>query len=185
MKVYPLPTFVTCGNLAAGFLSVLLTVQGRFVQAAALVLVAAGLDLLDGAVARAGDSDGKFGVNLDSLADLVSFGVAPAIAIYLSTLQQIQVVGAAVCIFYVVCGALRLSRFPLLGNLDHFVGLPIPPAGVLLAGLAVLNPAWPLTLVAIVILSVLMVSEIPFPKLSKIPSAGRSRNKKHPTAEDL
>ena len=95
VKFSPLPTVITCGNLSAGFLAVLLAVQGKLVQAAALVLAAAVLDLVDGAVARASDTDGDFGVNLDSLADLVSFGVAPAVALYLSSLHALPVMGGS------------------------------------------------------------------------------------------
>ncbi len=186
MKVSPLPTIITCGNLSAGFLAALLAVQGRFIQAAALVLVAAGLDLIDGAVARASDTDGEFGVNLDSLADLVSFGVAPAVALYLSALHALPVTGVAACLLYVVCGALRLARFPMVKSPEHFIGLPIPPAGVALAGLAVLDPTWwPLVLATVLLLSALMVSEIPFPKLSGLSLPGRSRDKKRPSTEDL
>lgn len=185
MKVYPIPTLVTCGNLAAGFLAVLFAVQGRFTLAAALILTAAGLDLLDGAVARAVDADGEFGVNLDSLADFISFGVAPVIGVYLASLRDLPVTGVAVCLLYVVCGALRLARFPMVRNPGYFVGLPIPPAGVMLAGIAVLGLAWPVVLAAVLILSALMVSEIPFPKLPGPPLPGRSRGKKRPPAEEL
>ncbi|CAN5837519.1 hypothetical protein BH23ACT11_BH23ACT11_20720 [soil metagenome] len=185
MKFPTLPSVITCGNLAAGFLAILLASQGKFVSAAALVLVAAGLDVLDGAVARASATDSAFGVNLDSLADLVSFGIAPAIAIYISALSVLPVSGVAVCLLYVVCGALRLARFPTVRNPDYFVGLPIPPAGVMLAGLAVLGLTWPLMLAAVLSISMLMVSEITFPKLSGIPLGGRSRSKKRPSTEDL
>jgi CDP-diacylglycerol--serine O-phosphatidyltransferase len=185
VKVSLLPTFITCGNLAAGFLAGLLAVQGNSVQAAALVLGAAGLDLLDGAVARKSASDGEFGGNLDSLADLVSFGVAPALMLYMASLHASPITGVAACIFYVVCGALRLARFPLVKSTEHFIGLPIPPVGVMLAGLALLGLIWPLMLAAILILSVLMVSEIPFPKPSGALLPGRSRNKKHPSTEKL
>lgn len=185
MKFTPLPTLITCGNLSAGFLAVLLAFQGRFFQTAALVLVAAGLDLLDGAVARGSASDGEFGGNLDSLADLVSFGVAPAIALYMSSLHALPVAGVAVCLFYVVCGALRLARFPLVKNREHFVGLPIPPAGVVLAGLAALGLSWPLVLVVVIAFSVLIIGETIFPKPSSLPLPKRVRDEKHPSTEEL
>lgn len=185
MKISPLPTLITCGNLTAGFLAVLLVLQENFIQAATLVGAAAGLDLLDGAVARKNASGGEFGVNLDSLADLVSFGVAPAVAIYVASLHDLPAIGVAACAIYVVCGALRLARFPLLKSSDRFVGLPIPPAGVILAGLAALDITWPPVLSATLVFSVLMVSGIPFPKFSGIPRPGRSRNKKHPSTEEL
>lgn len=185
MTVPPLPTLITCGNLAAGFLAVLLAIRGDFTEAAALVLVSATLDILDGVAARKCDCDGDFGGNLDSLADSVSFGVAPAIAIYLSTLNAIPIFGLAACVFYVVCGALRLARFPLVKHPKHFVGLPIPPAGVMLAGLAIPNLSPLLVLASILILSILMVSTLPIPKLSGISLPGRSRDKKRSTAEEV
>lgn len=154
-------------------------------QAAALVLVAAGLDLLDGAVARRSASDGEFGGNLDSLADLVSFGVAPALALYLSSLHALPVTGVAVCLFYVVCGALRLARFPLVKSPDLFVGLPIPPAGVMLAILSVPDFPQAFVLVSVLLLSVLMISEFPFFKLPNIKLSGRSRSERYPPTEDL
>lgn len=180
-----LPIFITCGNLSAGFLAALLAIQGRFVAAAILVLAAAGLDLLDGAMARRGASECEFGGNLDSLADLVSFGITPAIAIYLSSLQALPTAGVAVCLFYVVCGALRLARFPLVKSRNHFVGLPVPPAGVVLAGLAAITLTWPLALAVVLLFSVLMVSRIPIPKLSAVSLPGRPSNKEHPSTEEL
>ena len=185
MKISPLPTLITCGNLAAGFIAVLLAVQGRFVQAAVFVLVAAALDLLDGAVARRSETESEFGGNLDSLADLVSFGVAPAVALYLASLHALPVTGVAVCLLYVVCSALRLARFPLVKSPDHFIGLPIPPAGVTLAGLAALDFPQAFVLVSVLLLSALMVSEIPFSKLPGIQLPGRSRHKKRSSAEEL
>ncbi|CAN5633961.1 hypothetical protein BH24ACT22_BH24ACT22_10510 [soil metagenome] len=185
MKVTPFPTLVTCGNLAAGFLALLLAIEGNYSWAAGLVVVAAVLDLLDGAVARGSGTDGDFGCNLDSLADLISFGVVPAATIYLSSLHSLTVLGAAAGIFYVVCGALRLARFPLVKSPDHFVGLPIPPAGVTLAVLALLGLNLPLVVAATVVLGLLMVSEVPFPKTFNGLLPERSRNKKRPFTEDL
>ncbi len=186
MKISPLPTLITCANLAAGFLAVLLAVQGRFVQAAIFILVAAGFDLLDGAVARSSDTEGEFGINLDSLADFVSFGAAPAVALYLSSsLHALPVIGVAVCLFYVTCGTLRLARFPLVKSPEYFIGLPIPPAGVVLAGLAVLDLPQAFVLVSVLFLGLLMISEVPFPKPSKIPLLRRSRDKKSPPTGDF
>ncbi len=175
LKVPLLPTFITCGNLAAGFAALILALQGRFVWAAGLVLFAAALDLLDGAVARRRGVDGEFGRNLDSLADMVSFGVVPAAVLYLALFQNSPVVGAAVCFVYVVCGALRLARFPLVQRSERFVGLPIPPAGVVLVVLSALGPPPVVALASALLVSVLMVSEVPFPKLPEPASPRRSR----------
>ncbi|MDQ3316523.1 MAG: CDP-alcohol phosphatidyltransferase family protein, partial [Actinomycetota bacterium] len=96
---WALPHLVTCGNLASGFLAVVLIASGDFLYAAAFVLVAAILDLLDGAIARKSCGEdvrlSEFGKNLDSLADVVSFGVAPAFAAYATVLHTLPVAGIA------------------------------------------------------------------------------------------
>lgn len=161
-----LPHLVTCGNLASGFVAILFVASGDFVHAAASVLVAAVLDLLDGAVARKAceeDRLSEFGKNLDSLADVVSFGAAPAFAAYTAVLHALPVAGVAGCLAFFVCGALRLARFPLVGRPDRFVGLPIPPAGLLVAALAALGPPPLLVLATLAATSALMVSTVPFP----------------------
>ena len=162
-----LPHFATCGNLASGFMAVLFAASGDFVLAAASVLAAAALDLLDGAIARStcekDDALSEFGKNLDSLADVVSFGAAPAFAAYAAVMHALPVAGVAGCLAFFVCGALRLARFPLVGNPDRFVGLPIPPAGLFVAALAAIGPPPLLVLAALAATSALMVSTVPFP----------------------
>ena len=162
-----LPHFATCGNLASGFLAVLFAASGDFVYAAAFVLAAAVLDLLDGAIARKGcekdDRLSEFGKNLDSLADVVSFGAAPAFAAYAAVMHVLPLAGIAGCLAFFVCGALRLARFPLVGGPDRFIGLPIPPAGLFVVALAALDPPPLLLLAALAATSALMVSTVPFP----------------------
>ena len=165
-----LPHLATCGNLTSGFLAVLFAAADDFGHAAAFVLVAAVLDLLDGAIARNGEGDppSEFGRNLDSLADVVSFGAAPAFAAYAAVLHALPVAGIAGCLAFFVCGALRLARFPLVGSPDRFVGLPIPPAGLFVAARAALVPPPLVGLAALAATSVLMVSTVPFPTPAKI-----------------
>lgn len=162
-----LPHLATCGNLASGFLAMIFAASDAFVSAAAFVLAAAVLDSLDGAIARNGCEDGEslseFGENLDSLADVVSFGAAPAFAAYTAVLHVLPVAGIAGCLAFFVCGALRLARFPLVGGPDRFVGLPIPPAGLFVAALAALGSPPLLVLAALAATSALMVSTVPFP----------------------
>lgn len=162
-----LPHLATCGNLTSGFLALLSAHSGDFPLAAAFVLLCAVLDLLDGAMARSGCEDGEqlaeFGKNLDSLADVVSFGAVPAFAAYAAVLHDLPVAGLAGCLAFFVCGALRLARFPLVGGPDRFVGLPIPPAGLFVAALAALAPPPLLVLAALAATSILMVSTVPFP----------------------
>ncbi|WP_053058159.1 CDP-diacylglycerol--serine O-phosphatidyltransferase [Rubrobacter aplysinae] len=161
-----LPNIATCGNLISGFLALLMVTQANYEQAVLLVALAAGFDMLDGAIARRCSTAGDFGCNLDSLADLVSFGVVPAFALYMSQLYTLDGLGIAVCLIFLVAGAIRLARFPLVRAPDHFLGLPIPPAGLAMAGLAVLAPPVGLSLFSALALAALMVSRRPFPKLS-------------------
>lgn len=187
-----LPHLATCGNLASGFLALLFAASGDFVLAASFVLAAAVLDLLDGAIARngceKGDELSEFGKNLDSLADVVSFGAAPAFAAYAAVLHAWPVVGVAGCLVFFVCGALRLARFPLVGRPDRFVGLPIPPAGLFVAALAALGPPPLPVLAALAATSVLMVSTAPFPTPAALLGPGKPREDGQPpetvTVED-
>ncbi|WP_166395046.1 CDP-diacylglycerol--serine O-phosphatidyltransferase [Rubrobacter marinus] len=170
-----LPSILTLGNLTAGFVALSLATGGLFVEAAVLVALAAGLDLADGALARFCSVEGEFGANLDSLADVVSFGAAPALALYLSTLQEgMPYVGLAVSAGFLACGAARLARFPLVKREDCYLGLPIPPAGLALALLAAAGPPPVLALAASLALGALMVSRVPFPSLAALKAFRRA-----------
>ncbi len=134
--VYILPNLFTTGNLFFGYFSILKSMDGDFVVAAAAILLASIFDVLDGRVARLTNAASAFGVQYDSLCDLVSFGVAPAILVYQYSLGGLGRIAWAICFMYVVCGALRLARFNVQSHLgdevDGFVGIPIPaPAGLL------------------------------------------------------
>ena len=123
------------------------------------------------------DQLSEFGKNLDSLADVVSFGAAPAFAAYAAVLYTLPVAGIAGCLAFFVCGALRLARFPLVGRPDRFVGLPIPPAGLFISALAALDLPPLLILAALSATSILMVSTVPFPT----PATLLGRKKPHGT----
>ncbi len=158
------PNMVTGGNLTAGFLA-LLSAQTNLLLAVILVAFAAGLDSVDGIVARRSASNALFGANLDSLADLVSFGVVPALALYVGLVHTLSVLGLAVCLGFLLCGAWRLARFPMVKQSRCFVGLPIPPAGLAVMLLAVWGTSPALALLVTFALSLLMVSDLPFPTL--------------------
>jgi CDP-diacylglycerol---serine O-phosphatidyltransferase len=168
--VLTLANGITSASLVVGFLALLAAVEGHLGQAAALVALAGILDLLDGAAARRHGGDREFGTNLDSLVDIVSFGVVPAMALYVGPLRTLPVLGLAGCLCFLVAGAWRLARFPLVKRSDHFVGVPIPVAGVLLMFFLLWEPAAGLTLAVVLVASVLMLSTIPFPTL---PAASR------------
>ena len=175
MKEYLSPAnLMTSGHLVAGFLALILAAQGEFAWAAGCVGVAAVLDSVDGLVARRSRAESEFGAQLDSLADLVSFGVAPAITVYLGVLEAVPVAGIGACLGFVLCGAWRLARFSLAGTSRRFfVGLPIPPAGLIVVGLATLDPPAGLALVVTLVMTLLMVTALPFPTLSELARLGR------------
>lgn len=166
MKHFVSPaSIVTSGNLVAGFLALVLAAQGELGWAAALVGVAAACDSVDGIIARRQRSESVFGSRLDSLADLVSFGAAPALILYSGPLEGVSVAGMGACLAFVLSGAWRLARFSLLENRDHFVGFPIPPAAVIVVALAVSGSPAALVWLATAVLSALMVSTLPVPTL--------------------
>ena len=120
---------LTSGSLVAGFFSVLLIFRGDYYTAAGLIALAAVFDVLDGAAARRSENgDEAFGTNLDSLADMVSFGAAPALALYMSSLYVLPVVGVAACLVFFPVRPWRLARFSTCKN-PSIRRLPIPGAG--------------------------------------------------------
>jgi CDP-diacylglycerol--serine O-phosphatidyltransferase len=134
--VYLLPNLITTGSLFAGFYAIVAAMDGRFYAAAWAILIAMILDGLDGRIARMTKSTSGFGVQYDSLADLVAFGVAPGILAYLWALKDFKQFGWAAAFLFVVCGALRLARFNVQqGSFDprYFNGLPIPAAAMMVA----------------------------------------------------
>jgi CDP-diacylglycerol---serine O-phosphatidyltransferase len=134
--VYLLPNLLTMGNLFCGFYSVLASINEQFNLAATVIIVAMVLDALDGRIARMTNSMSKFGAEFDSLSDLVTFGVAPAILAYTWALQSFGKWGWLAAFLFVACGALRLARFNVqIGIIESrvFNGLPIPASAAALA----------------------------------------------------
>ncbi len=168
--LFVLPTLFTVGNLFCGYLSIWCSIRGTFETAAYLIIVAAVLDALDGRIARMTNSASEFGEEYDSLADLVSFGVAPAVLAYSWGLADFSRLGWLVSFLFVVCGSMRLARFNIQSHVadkKYFIGLPIPMAAGTIATLVLSTPE-PLVdrvwmtglLVLTVILSYLMISTI-------------------------
>lgn len=135
--LYVLPSLFTSFNLGLGFWSVILSVHGQFAAAAWAIIGAMAMDIIDGRVARWTKTTSSFGIEFDSLADIISFGVAPAILMYQLVLHTMPRVGVAIALFFVVAGAMRLARFNVKAqegeSTSHFVGLPIPAAAGILA----------------------------------------------------
>ena len=179
-----LPNLVTSGSLSAGFLALLVAATDVRL-ATILVLLAALLDWVDGVLARRSTSDHTFGSELDSLADLVCFGVVPAYTLYRALLDDLAVVGLLGCLTFLLAGAWRLARFPLVQRIEHFVGLPIPAAGILVMLLAVWCREAALGLFGAVVLSALMISTVPFPTVGTLARGvlpGRSAVQRGPMA---
>jgi CDP-diacylglycerol---serine O-phosphatidyltransferase len=162
-KIYLLPNLMTAGNLFCGFLATLKILQGALLMnsapvlssAAALdfgepyfktaiwcILAACIFDLLDGRLARLGGTDSPFGREFDSLADVVSFGVAPALLVTRVLLRDFEMIGWLVASIYLICGAMRLARFNCIaasgipGASKDFKGIPIPAAAGLVASIS-------------------------------------------------
>jgi CDP-diacylglycerol---serine O-phosphatidyltransferase len=139
--VYILPNLFTTGGLFAGFYGIVATMDGNYHVAAWFILVSAIFDALDGKVARLTNTTSRFGVEYDSLADLVAFGVAPGLLMYAWALKPFGKLGWLAAFLYVVCGALRLARFNVQsGTVEskRFVGLPIPAAAAMVSGCVLL-----------------------------------------------
>lgn len=133
--IYILPNLLTTMNLFFGYMAIILSIQGEYLLAAYALVAAAIFDLLDGRVARLTHSASRFGAEYDSLCDLVSFGMAPGLLVYLWALQAFGRVGWLASFVFVACGALRLARFNVQSPTDKvdFQGLPIPMAAGIIA----------------------------------------------------
>lgn len=175
-----LPNMFTIGNLFLGIISIILVYNERPELAAIFVIVAMLMDGLDGRVARALNVESEFGKELDSLSDVVSFGLAPAFIMYVVAFKDVASINEAtiwiVTAIFPICGALRLARFNVVaGTPGYFIGLPIPAAGGILCTLALfageLNAY--ILLISTLLLSYLMVSRVKYPNFKKagIPKA--------------
>jgi CDP-diacylglycerol---serine O-phosphatidyltransferase len=139
--IFLLPSLLTTGNLFCGFLALVLASQSRFIEAAISLFVAMVLDMLDGKVARLTKTTTQFGVEFDSLADVVSFGVAPAFMLYAFALAPLGRAAWLGAFLFAICGALRLARFNVYAGVTdrrYFVGLPIPAAAGIVASVVLL-----------------------------------------------
>jgi CDP-diacylglycerol--serine O-phosphatidyltransferase len=170
-----LPHLFTVSSIFCGMYAIIQATDGtaadRFYLASVAILFAVIFDSVDGRVARMTKTESDFGVQMDSLADVISFGVAPAILVYQWGLTHFGLVGMLVAFFYAACGALRLARFNVLaasGSTKHFVGLPIPLAAASIVSLVLLHFKMggvqlgyqPLLIVVVLLLALLMISNI-------------------------
>jgi len=176
--------FITSLNIFCGFISIVFSSQNNFKMAAIFIIIAAIFDTMDGLIARLLDTSSRFGVELDSLSDVVSFGAAPSFLVYKAYAYQYDYIGIIISSFLLIAGALRLARFNILiedlKTKSDFTGLPIPLSALTISTLIysyyqdtqVAEPYNNFIFPLVIILSILMVSKIKYRTLPKI------RNKK-------
>ncbi len=170
-----IPNLITVSAACAGLTGIRFAVEGRWEHAVAAIIVAAILDALDGRMARILNASSEFGAQLDSLSDIVSFGVAPALVLYFWSLQEVGGVGWALTLFFIVCCGLRLARFnSMMGKLppyayNYFTGVPAPAGALISLVPIVVHLAFEVGVVMepvvvgtwSVIMASLMVSQVP------------------------
>jgi len=182
------PSLFTILNIVCGFLSIINSADERFIIASWLIILAAIFDSLDGMMARLTRSASEFGVELDSLADVISFGAAPSFLVYRLHFHLFDGFGVLLSALFMICGALRLARFnvQLVGfDKKYFIGLPIPSAAITFAsfvvlfygetGLSSLHKSILIPLV--LVLSLLMISTV---RYETIPDFSKRAIKQHP-----
>ncbi len=179
--IYILPNMFTTMNLFCGFYSIVSSINGNYIHAAWSIIIAMVFDGLDGRIARATNTTSKFGVEYDSMSDLISFGLAPGLMMYLWALKPMESLGRTAWLaafLFMVCGALRLARFNTqveTSSSDYFMGLPIPAAaGMNASTLLLLNKlaiggrvVHILILIMLYVLSFLMVSSLKYSTFKK------------------
>ncbi len=176
-----IPNMITSGNILCGMLSLTASFHGQYPLAAWLILWAVFFDFMDGKMARSLGGGSAFGMELDSLADVVSFGVAPAMVMYGAYLQGFYGVTAALCCsFYAICGALRLARFNVtVSRGGFFQGLPIPGGGLFLVAFVMARVSLPPELAMFLLFgtALLLISNVPYGNLKKMKKGNADRRK--------
>jgi CDP-diacylglycerol--serine O-phosphatidyltransferase len=182
-KIYIVPNFVTTANMFCGFYSIVASIQSDFVTAAWAIVAASVFDMLDGRIARLAKATSQFGVEYDSLSDLISFGVAPSVLLFQWALRPFERLGWLAAFLFLACGALRLARFNINSASqpkNYFQGLPIPMAAGTVATFIIFNHTvgWPgeyatisrniMVLILTFGLASLMVSTIRFPSFKEL-----------------
>lgn len=175
--IYILPNLFTASSIFVGVISIVEASKGHFILASWLILLALIFDGLDGRVARMTNTTSQFGVEFDSLADIISFGIAPAMLLYFFVGHEFGRFGILVSALYVIFGAIRLARFNISTaktDPNVFIGLPIPTAAVFVSMWILLFNKYSLQDYSIVLLflalgvAILMVSNFRYPSFKKV-----------------
>lgn len=127
-----LANLITIGNISFGGASIMATINESYNFAVLFIFIAAFLDRYDGKIARKFNQESELGKQLDSMSDIISFGVAPALLMYEMTLMNYGTIGMVVAVLYIACGAFRLARYNITESNGYFSGLPITVAGAIL-----------------------------------------------------
>ncbi|MFQ5824854.1 MAG: CDP-diacylglycerol--serine O-phosphatidyltransferase [bacterium] len=180
------PSLFTMLNLFFGYFSIINALQGKFVTASWMIIIAAVWDAIDGKIARKTNSYSDFGIEFDSIADVVSFGAAPSILIYQVFFYKIAAPGIIFSFFPLLFGAIRLARFNV--NLEsfekeNFSGLPIPSMAVTMSSYVIFNyDLWeglrfaPILAPLVILLSILMVSNVEYENVPKLTFRENKKN---------
>ncbi len=173
-----LPSLFTTGNIFCGFYAFIAVLDQKFYVAAWAIVIAIIFDALDGRIARLTNTTSEFGMHYDSLADIISFGIAPAFLIYVWKLKPFGRIGWMAAFLFLLCGALRLARFNAMPDdqrSQHFLGLPTPGAAAVIATIVIFSEdgifdsLHPFILVAFFyMLAFLMVSNLEYPSFKKV-----------------
>ncbi len=183
--LFVLPNIFTVSSIFCGFYAIVIALSGtaadRFYGAAVAILFGVLFDAADGRVARMTKTQSDFGMQLDSLADVITFGLAPAVVAYLWSLAQYGIIGLVAAFLYVACGAIRLARFNLMAadpsaSSKFFLGLPIPLAASTLMSLVMMHyrntggelVSPPLILAVVLMLAALMVSRVHYRTFKRV-----------------
>jgi len=175
--IYILPNLFTASSIFVGVISIVEASKGNFVLASWLILLALVFDGLDGRIARMTNTTSQFGVEFDSLADIISFGIAPAMLLYFFIGDEFGRFGILVSALYVIFGAIRLARFNISTaktDPNVFIGLPIPTAAIFMSMWILLFHKYTLENYAVILLiltlgvSILMVSNFRYPSFKKV-----------------
>ncbi|MCA1057971.1 CDP-diacylglycerol--serine O-phosphatidyltransferase [Rossellomorea aquimaris] len=158
---------ITLSNLSLGGIAIISILHNQLHLSLILIFIAALTDRFDGMVARRLNIESELGKQLDSMSDIISFGVAPALLMYTAALNQFDLPGMFFTILYLACGAYRLARFNITENDGYFTGLPITAAGCLLTMcyFAIPHISNVLLLCIVIILSILMISPFTLKKM--------------------
>ena len=158
---------ITICNMSFGGAAIMATLNGSYNYSILFIFISAFLDRYDGKVARKFNQESELGKQLDSMGDIISFGVAPALLIYSLVLTDFSIAGMVMTVLFISCGALRLARFNVMNATGYFVGLPITAAGTIVTFTALfsnnISPVFYMFLVPI--LAILMVSTFTLKKV--------------------